>query len=49
MARSAVIRLLEDWLGAALFSRIGRKVVATPAATDLLAEAGPALDRLAGD
>ena len=47
-AVSRQIRLLEDWLGAALFSRTGRKVIATPAATDLLAEVGPALDRLAG-
>jgi LysR family transcriptional regulator, glycine cleavage system transcriptional activator len=46
-AVSRQIRLLEDWLGAALFLRTSRKVVATPAAADLLAEAGPALDRLA--
>ena len=46
-AVSRQIRLLEDWLGAGLFLRTSRKVVATPAATDLLAEVGPVLDRLA--
>ena len=46
-AVSRQIRLLEDWLGAALFVRTGHKVVATPAATDLLAEVEPVLDRLA--
>jgi LysR family transcriptional regulator, glycine cleavage system transcriptional activator len=46
-AVSRQIRLLEDWLGLALFFRTGRKVVATPAGTDLLGEAGPALDRVA--
>jgi LysR family glycine cleavage system transcriptional activator len=46
-AVSRQIRLLEEWLGAALFLRTSRNAVPTPAAMDLLAEAGPALDRLA--
>lgn len=46
-AVSRQIRLLEDWLGARLFLRTGREVVATRAATEMLAEVGPALDRLA--
>jgi LysR family transcriptional regulator, glycine cleavage system transcriptional activator len=46
-AVSRQIRLLEDWLGTPLFLRTGRKVVATRAGLDLLAEAEPALDRLA--
>jgi LysR family transcriptional regulator, glycine cleavage system transcriptional activator len=46
-AVSRQIRLLEDWLGTSLFLRTGRKALATRAGVDLLAEAGPALDRLA--
>ena len=46
-AISRQIRLLEDWLGIRLFLRTTRNVVLTPAGTDLLAETGPALDRLA--
>ncbi|HEY3910549.1 MAG TPA: LysR substrate-binding domain-containing protein [Stellaceae bacterium] len=46
-AVSRQIRLLEDRLGARLFQRTGRNAVPTRAGTDLLAEAGPALDRLA--
>jgi LysR family transcriptional regulator, glycine cleavage system transcriptional activator len=47
-AVSRQIRVLEDWLGARLFVRTGRNAVPTRAGTDLLAEVGPALDRLAG-
>jgi LysR family glycine cleavage system transcriptional activator len=48
-AVSRQIRLLEDWLGPpALFRRMNRRVVLTHAGTALLAEAAPALDRLAG-
>jgi LysR family glycine cleavage system transcriptional activator len=46
-AVSRQIRVLEDWLGARLFLRTSRNAVPTRAGTDLLAEAGPALDRLA--
>ena len=46
-AVSRQIHLLEDWLGARLFSRTSRNAVPTRAGADLLAEAGPALDRLA--
>jgi LysR family glycine cleavage system transcriptional activator len=46
-AVSRQIRLLEDWLGRRLFVRTSRNAVPTRAGTDLLAEAGPALDRLA--
>jgi LysR family glycine cleavage system transcriptional activator len=46
-AVSRQIRLLEDWLGVRLFLRTGRNAVPTQAGTELLAEAGPALDRLA--
>ena len=46
-AVSRQIRLLEDWLGTRLFLRSGRSAVPTRAGADLLAEAGPALDRLA--
>lgn len=47
-AVSRHIRLLEDWLGPpALFRRLNRRVVLTPAGAALLAETGPALDRLA--
>src|SRR5271155_589619 len=46
-AVSRQIRLLEEWLGAQLFLRTSRNAVPTRAGADLLAEAGPALDRLA--
>jgi LysR family glycine cleavage system transcriptional activator len=46
-AVSRQIRLLEDWLGTRLFLRTSRNAVLTQLGTDLLAEAGPALDRLA--
>src|SRR5467141_1504947 len=46
-AVSRQIRLLEDWLGVRLFLRTSRNAVPTRAGTELLAEAGPALDRLA--
>jgi len=46
-AVSRQVRLLEDWLGARLFLRTSRNAVPTRAGTDLLAEVGPALDRLA--
>lgn len=46
-AVSRQIRLLEAWLGARLFLRTSRNAVPTQAGKDLLAEAGPALDRLA--
>ena len=46
-AVSRHIRLLEDWLGPpALFRRLNRRVVLTPTGVALLAETGPALDRL---
>src|ERR1700728_4598328 len=46
-AVSQQIRLLENWLGApALFRRSVRRVVLTPAGAALLAEFGPALDRI---
>jgi LysR family transcriptional regulator, glycine cleavage system transcriptional activator len=46
-AISRHIRLLEDWLGPpALFRRLNRRVVLTPTGAALLAETGPALDRL---
>ena len=46
-AVSQQIRLLEDWLGApALFRRSPRRIVLTPAGAVLLAEFGPALDRI---
>jgi LysR family transcriptional regulator, glycine cleavage system transcriptional activator len=47
-AVSRQIRLLEDWLGLKLFVRTSRNAVPTRAGADLLAETGPALDRLAG-
>jgi LysR family glycine cleavage system transcriptional activator len=46
-AVSRQIRLLEDWLGVQLFLRTSRNAVLTQAGTNLLNEAGPALDRLA--
>src|ERR1700735_4642196 len=46
-AISGHVRLLEDWLGPpALFRRLNRRVVLTPTGAALLAETGPALDRL---
>lgn len=46
-AVSQQIRLLEEWLGApALFRRSTRRVILTPAGAALLAEFGPALDRI---
>jgi LysR family transcriptional regulator, glycine cleavage system transcriptional activator len=46
-AISRHVRLLEDWLGPpALFRRLNRRVVLTPTGVALLAETGPALDRL---
>jgi LysR family transcriptional regulator, glycine cleavage system transcriptional activator len=47
-AVSRQIRLLEEWLGTSLFLRTSRNAVPTRAGRDLLAEAGPALDALAG-
>jgi hypothetical protein len=46
-AVSRQIRLLEDWLGVRLFLRTSRNAVPTQAGSELLAEAGPAPDRLA--
>jgi LysR family transcriptional regulator, glycine cleavage system transcriptional activator len=46
-AVSRQVRLLENWLGTRLFLRTSRNAVPTRAGSDLLAEAGPALDRLA--
>ena len=46
-AVSRQIRALEDWLGAPLFRRTSRNAVPTQAGAELLADAGPALDRLA--
>jgi LysR family transcriptional regulator, glycine cleavage system transcriptional activator len=46
-AVSRQVRLLEDWLGVRLFLRTSRNAVPTQAGTELLAEAGPALDHLA--
>jgi LysR family glycine cleavage system transcriptional activator len=46
-AVSRHVRLLEDWLGPpVLFRRLNRRVVLTPTGRALLAETGPALDRL---
>src|ERR1700738_2680116 len=46
-AVSRQIRLLQDCLGVRLFLRTSRNAVPTQAGSELLAEAGPALDRLA--
>jgi LysR family transcriptional regulator, glycine cleavage system transcriptional activator len=47
-AVSQQIRLLEEWLGPpSLFRRSVRRVVLTPAGAAMLAEFGPALDRIA--
>jgi LysR family transcriptional regulator, glycine cleavage system transcriptional activator len=45
-AVSRQIRFLEDWLGTRLFLRTSRNAVANKTGAELLAEAGPALDRL---
>lgn len=46
-AISQQVKLLEDWLGSpALFRRLSRRVVLTPSGAALLAEFGPALDRI---
>jgi LysR family glycine cleavage system transcriptional activator len=46
-AISQQVRLLEQWLGPpALFRRLSRRVVLTPSGVALLAEFGPALDRI---
>jgi len=46
-AISQQVRLLEEWLGApALFRRLSRRVLLTPSGAALLAESGPALDRI---
>ena len=46
-AVSQHVRLLEEWLGAALFERHNRHVVLTPAAKIYLAEIGPLFEQLA--
>jgi LysR family transcriptional regulator, glycine cleavage system transcriptional activator len=46
-AVSRQIRTLQDWLGAPLFRRTSRNAVLTQAGAVLLADARPALDRLA--
>lgn len=46
-AVSRQVRLLEDWFGIPLFLRTSRNAVPTQAGRNLLAEIGPALDRLA--
>ncbi|MCQ8277210.1 LysR substrate-binding domain-containing protein [Acetobacteraceae bacterium KSS8] len=46
-AVSQQIALLENWLGRKLFSRVGRRMAATPAARILAAEVGLSFDRLA--
>jgi LysR family transcriptional regulator, glycine cleavage system transcriptional activator len=46
-AISRQIRALEDWLDASLFQRTSRNAVPTRTGQNLLAEVGPALDRLA--
>ncbi|HTH59283.1 MAG TPA: transcriptional regulator GcvA [Paraburkholderia sp.] len=45
-AVSQQVRLLEAWLGAALFERLNRRVVLTPAASAYLNEIGPLFDQL---
>src|SRR5215469_7888406 len=46
-AISRQVRAMEEWIGAPLFRRTSRNAVPTQAGVELLAEAGPALDRLA--
>jgi LysR family glycine cleavage system transcriptional activator len=43
---SQQVRLLEEWLGAALFERHNRRVALTAAATAYLAEIGPLFEQL---
>jgi len=45
-AVSQQVRLLETWLGAALFERLHRRVVLTPAAKAYLDEIGPLFEQL---
>jgi LysR family transcriptional regulator, glycine cleavage system transcriptional activator len=46
-AISQQVKLLEEWLGTpALFRRLSRRVLLTPSGAALLAEFGPALDRI---
>jgi LysR family transcriptional regulator, glycine cleavage system transcriptional activator len=45
-AVSQQVRLLEEWLGAALFERHNRRVALTPAAKAYLADIGPLFERL---
>ena len=45
-AVSQSVRLLEQWLGAALFERHNRRVVLTPAAQAYLVEIGPLFEQL---
>lgn len=45
-AVSQQVRLLEEWLGAALFERQHRRVVLTPAARTYLEEIGPSFDQI---
>ncbi len=45
-AVSQQVRLLEEWLGAALFERHNRQVVLTPAARVYLEEIGPLFERI---
>jgi LysR family glycine cleavage system transcriptional activator len=46
-AVSRQIRTMEDWIGAPLFRRTSRNALPTQAGVELLADASPALDRLA--
>lgn len=46
-AVSQQVRLLEEWLGATLFTRQNRRVTLTPAAKAYLAEIGPLFEQLA--
>lgn len=46
-AVSQQVRLLEEWLGAALFERHNRRVTLTPAAKAYLAAIGPLFEQLA--
>ena len=46
-AVSQQVRLLEEWLGATLFTRQNRRVTLTPAAKAYLAEIGPVFEQLA--
>ncbi|WP_454733260.1 MULTISPECIES: transcriptional regulator GcvA [Cupriavidus] len=46
-AVSQQVRLLEEWLGAALFARHNRRVALTPAARAYLARIGPLFEQIA--